>query len=470
MPAATARNRCVIVVGLDGAEPSLVFDLWRKDLPTLDRLMRHGVYGRLESTIPAITVPAWASMMSGLDPGQLGVYGFRNRSDWSYDRLAIANSTAVRHPRVWDLLSAAGRRVGVIGVPQTYPVRPVNGHVVGCFLTPSARSEYTFPLSLKRDIARWIDGEFLVDVPNFRSDDKDRILRDIYRMADQHFEVCRRLLRAGRYDFFMSVDMGTDRIQHALWRYMDPRHPKYEPNHALASAIHDYYVHVDALIDELLHLVPDDSIVLVVSDHGAQAMLGGVCFNEWLIKEGDLTLEAYPSTLQPVDAAAIRWPETRAWGEGGYHGRLSMNVSGREPAGVIKPADYERERDRIADGIAAISDPAGMPIGSRAFRPEEIYREVTNVPPDLLVYFGDLTWRSVGSVGLRSIWTFENDTGPDDANHARHGIFIAYDPTRDESGAQLPDLQIYDVGPTIMEWFGLDIPAGLRGRPMSLWQ
>jgi predicted AlkP superfamily phosphohydrolase/phosphomutase len=83
----------------------------------------------------------------------------------------------------------------------------------------------------------------------------------------------------------MTVDMGIDRIQHAFWKFMDPRHPKHPPGNPYEQAIHDYYVHVDARLAELLELVPDETLVLVVSDHGAQAMLGGICVNEWLLQE-----------------------------------------------------------------------------------------------------------------------------------------------------------------------------------------
>ena len=93
-------------------------------------------------------------------------------------------------------------------MPQTYPVAPVNGELVSCFLTPSARSQYTYPPTLKDAISGWVADEFLMDVPNFRSDDKAGILRDIYRMAEQHFDVCKQLLMRHRYDFFMTVDMG----------------------------------------------------------------------------------------------------------------------------------------------------------------------------------------------------------------------------------------------------------------------
>ena len=460
-------GRRVLVVGLDCAAPELVFGEWRDELPTLGRLMREGAWGPLESTIPAITVPAWSAMMTGRDPGQLGFYGFRNRRDHSYDGLTMANARSVREPRLWQVLSDAGVRVAAIGVPQTYPVAPINGHMVSCFLTPNARSEFTHPPELKQEIAGWIEGEFLVDVPNFRSEDKDRILADIYRMADQHFTVCERLLEREEYDFFMTVDMGVDRIHHAFWKYMDPKHPKHEPGNRFESAIHDYYVHIDAKVGRLIELMGDDTTVLVVSDHGAKAMLGGVCINEWLIEHGWLALEETPDAPTPIERCRIDWSRTKAWGEGGYYGRLFLNVAGREPEGTIAPEDYEAERDRLVAELSTLTDHQGAPLKVDAYKPEDVYAEVTNVAPDLIVYFGELDWRSVGSVGIGSVWTFENDTGPDDANHAQHGIFILHDPSDPGGGVELEGLRLYDVTPTILTMLDLPVPEGIRGEVIA---
>jgi len=182
-------GRKVLVIGLDCAEPSLVFDRWREELPNLNQLMSGGVYGNLESCIPAITVPAWSVMMSSRDPGQLGIYGFRNRADYSYDKMTIATGSAVKADRVWDILSRAGKQVVVVGVPGTYPPRPVNGALVSCFLTPNTtKSQYTYPPELKDQIAAWV-GEYQVDVPQFRTEDKDFLLKQIDDMTDQHFVV-----------------------------------------------------------------------------------------------------------------------------------------------------------------------------------------------------------------------------------------------------------------------------------------
>src|SRR5690349_18509140 len=120
-------ERKMMVIGLDCAAPELVFDKFRDELPTLRKLYEGGVWGQMESCVPAITVPAWASMMSSKDPGTLGVYGFRNRGDYSYQKQVLANALSVKTERVWDILSQAGKKVITIGVPQTYPPRPLNG-------------------------------------------------------------------------------------------------------------------------------------------------------------------------------------------------------------------------------------------------------------------------------------------------------------------------------------------------------
>jgi predicted AlkP superfamily phosphohydrolase/phosphomutase len=457
----------VFVIGLDCAEPTLVFERWREHLPNFRRLMDGGTYGDLTSTIPAITVPAWASMLSSRDPGQLGFYGFRNRADYSYERMSIATAQAVKVDRVWDILSRAGKQVIVAGVPQTYPVKPVNGYLVSSFLTPSTLSQYTHPASLKHEIANLIAGEYMLDVHQFRTENKDYLLEQIYQMADQHHKLIMHLMTTKPWDFFMHVDMGVDRIHHGFWKYFDERHPQYEPGNRYENAIRDYYIHLDRQIGERLALLEDDTVVLVVSDHGGQPMMGGICFNEWLIQQGYLTLEYKPEGVVPLEKCEVDWDRTLAWGSGGYYARLFLNVKGREPSGAIDPADYENVREELIQRIAAITDPGGANIGSVAYRPEDVYQEVHNIAPDLIVYLGNLKWRSVGSLGLNRIHTFENDTGPDDANHAQEGMYIYRDPQGHGQG-QGPVRHLMDVAPTILALMDVPVPADMRGESFAI--
>ena len=458
--------RKVFIIGLDCGEPTLVFDRWRDSLPNLGRLMAGGTYGELTSTIPAITVPAWASMLSSKDPGQLGVYGFRNRADRTYENMSIASSRSIKADRVWDILSRANRSVIVAGVPQTYPTKPVNGCLISSFLTPSTHSQYTYPAELKQEIGELVGAEYMFDVPQFRTENKDHLLEQIYQLADQHHAVVKHLMMTKPWDFFMHVDMGVDRVHHGFWKFFDEHHPQYVPGNPYANAIRDYYIHIDRQIGEWLGLLDDDTVVLVVSDHGAKAMMGGICFNEWLKREGYLVLEYQPDGVVPLEKCEIDWDRTIAWGSGGYYARLFLNVKGREPNGVVDPGDYERVRDELAERIAAITDPDGKPIGSVAYKPEEIYREVNNIAPDLIVYFGDLSWRSVGSLGLNSIYTFKNDIGPDDANHAQQGLYIYYDP-KSQGRGHGPRYHLMDVAPTVLDVMGIAIPEDMQGRSFA---
>jgi len=453
----------VLVIGLDCGDPHLIFDQWRDDLPVLKALMEQGAYGRLESCIPCITVPAWTCMMASKDPGRLGFYGFRNRADYSYEKLSIATGNAVKDDRVWDILSRAGRSVVVVGVPQTYPPRPVNGCLVSCFLTPSTESQYTYPAGLKAEIAEVV-GEYQIDVQGFRTEDKAWLLQQIYDMTEKRFKLVRHFLETRAWDFFMFVEMGVDRIHHGFWKYMDPTHPKHEPGSPFQNAIKEYYRYLDQEIGEVLERVDDDTLVFVVSDHGAKKMDGGICFNDWLRQEGYLTLQEVPPEPVRLEKAAVDWGRTRAWGDGGYYGRLFLNVKGREPQGLVDPDDYERTREELIEKLEALTDKQGRNIGTRVFKPEAIYSECRNIPPDLIVYFGDLHWRSIGTVGWNSIHTQENDTGPDDANHAQQGMFILYDPREYLGGQELTDLHLMDMAPTILDRLGVPIPPDMQGK------
>ena len=101
-------------------------------------------------------------------------------------------------------------------------------------------------------------------------------------------------------------------------------------------------------------------------------------------------------------------------------------------------------------------------MGNRALKPEDIYKTQRGVAPDLIVIFGELRWRSVGSVGHGSIYTFENDTGPDEANHAEHGIFIMNNAPGNPTGTKA-GLHLWDVHSTILDLFELDPAPGALG-------
>jgi predicted AlkP superfamily phosphohydrolase/phosphomutase len=259
---------------------------------------------------------------------------------------------------------------------------------------PSTEVPFTHPPELGDQIREWMP-DFMMDVPNFRSDEKQRILDNLYALCDQRFTLASKLIARDALDFLMLVDMGVDRIHHAFWKPMDPRHPQYEPESPFVNAIHDYYVHVDRQVGELLSQCDDGTAVLVVSDHGAQPLMGGICINEWLMANGYLTLKQVPSEPTALDKVAVDWSQTQVWGAGGYYARIFLNVKGREPEGTIAMADYERVRDELTEKLQTLPDPNGKPLNVKVFKPQQIYQKVRGRAPDLIVYFDDLAWRSV---------------------------------------------------------------------------
>lgn len=450
----------ILVAGLDCAAPELLLG---EELPNVRRLMESGVYGCLESVVPPITVPAWMCLAMSRDPGSLGVYGFRNRVDHSYRGLRTADSSWFRGVAAWDQIAMQGGRSVLIGVPPSYPPRRINGVSVGCFLTPDPRTDrYTHPASAAERI-RALVGDYPVDVKGFRTEDKARLHADILDMTRKHFEVVRHFMVEEPWDYLQFVEIGLDRIHHGFWRHHDPMHPRHDASSPWRSVVRDYYRLLDHELGTVLGLLDADTIVLVVSDHGARALMGGFCVNEWLVREGDLTVRQRPSRPTSLDELDVDWGRTRAWSSGGYYARIFLNVRGREPEGTIDPEDYHAVREDLAARLEATTDTEGRLLGTRVFRPEEIYASVQGVAPDLVVHFGDLAWRAVGGVGYDGVHVQENDTGPDDCNHAQHGAFVLAGPGVPEAGEVL-DTKLLDVAPTLLERGGWDVPVGMQGR------
>jgi len=458
------RRRKAIVIGLDCATHQFAFDAPAGALPNLTRLRDLGRWGLLESCIPAVTCPAWMCMATSQDPGQLGIYGFRNRADHSYDALVIPNSHAVTAPTVWSIATEHRRRSVIVGVPLTYPPTPVNGCLVSGFLAPSTDANYTYPAEL-RDVIRDEVPKYAFDVTDFRTDDKDDLLDRLYHVTRYHFSVVEHLMQTTQWDLTWFVEMGVDRVQHAFWRYCAPDHRLYEPGSPYEDAIPRYYQYIDGCIGSLLALVPDDAIVLVVSDHGARTLEGAFCVNDWLIGQGLLALKQRPDRPSKLKREWIDWTRTKVWAEGGYFSRIFVNVKGREPSGIVEPAELESLLADLTARFVSLPDNRGARMGNRVFRPGDLYREVRGVPPDLLVYLGDLSWRAAGTIGHHSLYLQENDTGPDDANHAQHGIFILADPD-DPARGEVTGVRIYDIAPTLLERMGLPVHPGMIGSPI----
>ncbi|MFH1034619.1 MAG: alkaline phosphatase family protein [Pseudomonadota bacterium] len=450
--------RRLAIIGLDCAEPSLVFGGLRDQLPHLADLMARGRWGRLQSCHPPITVPAWACMTTGRDPGQLGLYGFHNRRGFAYGEPALASQEDLDAPLLWDLAGAAGLTSTVLGVPLTYPPRPIRGALVAGFPAP-AGAALTWPRSLGPLLSRWASGPYLADLEGFRHLDPPELLSQAGEMARRRFAVARGLYRQYQPELFMMVEISLDRVQHAFWDQDGPGQ----------RAIARHYRLLDAEVGRLLPLLDPQTLVLVVSDHGCQGRQGNLAINEWLIARGWLKLKSRPQRAGPLKPEMVDWPATSAWSEGGYLARIYLNIKGREPLGLLEPGQASACKARLKADLEAMPGPDGAPLGNQVLEPAALYRQTRACPPDLMLYPGGLTWRASGSVQPGpggDILLAENDTGPDQANHAPQGILIAAPAgggSLAQAGQEVTGAALYDILPSALSWLGIEAPPGGEG-------
>jgi len=458
-------NKKLMIIGLDCATPRTLFKDFLDDCPNIKRMTENGVYGKLRSSDPPITIPAWMVMATGKDAGTLGVYGFRHRVKNSYTDFWIANSYTIKEPKVWDIIAEGGKKSCILGIPPTFPVQPINGSIVSGFITPDITSDYTYPADLKKEIEEKV-GEYILDV-KFRTEEKEELLSNIYNMTRIHFKTVKYLIKNKKWDYFHFVIIGLDRLHHAFWKHYDKLHQKYELGNKFENEIRKYYKYLDKEIGEILEILNDNTTVIIASDHGAKAMKGCLCVNMALEKLGLLKFKTNPEPGTKFENADVDWDRTYAWGWGGYYARIFLNVEGREEKGIIKQEDYEKMKDDITKKIKSIKDDNNNPMNTVVFKPEEIFSILNGDPPDLMVYFDDLNWRSAGTVGYNDMYLKENDTGPDDAVHDYYGVFVIYDPKK-KIGIDIGIKNILDIAPTALHILGIKIPNDMKGEIIKI--
>ncbi|HEY6879306.1 MAG TPA: alkaline phosphatase family protein [Polyangiales bacterium] len=447
-----------MLVGLDCVPPALAFDRYAHVMPNLTRLCARGSFARLRSTTPPITVPAWTAMISGRDPGELGLYGFRKRSPASY-ALTLADSRDVHVPRVWDLLAARGLRSTLIAVPPSSPPFAVQGELVSCFLTPDADAPHTYPAPLAGTLrARF--GPYIPDV-EVRASAREGLEEALVAMTRQHFAIARYLWQTREPDFLMMVEIGPDRLHHAFYAELDPSHPRHDPDSVFAGIGERYYALLDRELGALLSLADDDTAVLVASDHGARPLRGAFRINEWLQREGLLTLRE--QRLGPLDVRNVDWSRTRAWAEGGYYARVFCNVRGREPEGIVDESELPALVVRLAEQLRAVRGPNGEPWSNLVEPPSSLYRSVRGVAPDLIAIFAELDVRPIATVGSGALYADRDDRDADACNHDMHGIFALAGAGVTARGA-LTDCEIQDVGATVLALLDVPQPADWLGQ------
>ncbi len=337
-------------------------------LPNLARLQAEGAFLRCRSTTPAATFPAWTTCVTGVNPGRHGIFDFTEMARGTY-QLRFVNSTYRKAPALWQVLSEAGRRVAVLGVPATYPPEPVNGVMLSGFDSPVASAvdpSFVQPREYFELVKGWRFADY--DESNVGAGWHARTLPRLLRKIEQKEAIAAEILAREPWDFFMAVFSESDTVAHHYWMFHDPDSPRYQPG--MSDAIEQVYARLDAAVGRLREAAGGDCLVGVVSDHGFGGASDGVVhLNNWLEERGylrrragggamkALALALVPTRLRGVlfrrlqrlatraesraRFAGIDWQGTKAWSEElNYFPSIRVNLHGREPDGQVAPAEY----------------------------------------------------------------------------------------------------------------------------------
>jgi predicted AlkP superfamily phosphohydrolase/phosphomutase len=495
------------VIGLDGATFDLIDPLVRAGrLPTIADLLAKGVRGRLMSTIPAATVPAWPSFMTGKSPARHGVFDFFKRD--AHGKQRLVSSRDIRGPTLWRYLSDHGRRCIVLNVPCTYPPESINGVLVSGMLTP-VNGEYVSPREKATQLDSWTGGYRVNPRSKYvRSPfDRDELLRELQEVSVIQKRAFLKLLETEDWDFAMLMFRATDVVQHKLWHRPED--------------VAEVYELMDGALAEIAVSAGDASIWLV-SDHGFGPQEKLLHINQWLRDQGWLAIRpktsstlgqpelgvtigqesldlaasarlwlaraglgrdrartllprAFQPTIKRILPRALRrwmpgstyevdWHRTQVVNDNAFTQEtqaLLINLCGREPEGIVVPDEYESLRRGVIQALKELRDPeTGHRVVTEVYRGDELFAgPYADHAPDLILQLRD-GYKMIGDLVAREYVSRLPQTA---GCHRRDGIFVAAG-TDLASGLDLGELAICDVMPSLLHFVGLAVPRDCDGR------
>jgi len=512
----------VLVIGMDGATFDLI-DPWIEQgrLPALAVCLRKGTRSRLLSTPLSNSAQAWSSFITGKNPGKHGIYDFFETLSDSYG-VRFLNASFRKGRSLWRLVNHAGKKVGVMNVPITYPAEEVNGFLIPGLDSPGIDDDFAYPKGLMEEINSKVGG-YILEAGiwgHIRRGRPDKALEGLLEMVKTRTATARYLMAEKAWDLFVVVYTATDKVQHHFWKYMDPARPESHTSEPYADAILKVYEEIDKGVGELTAAAGDASVILM-SDHGAGPSSRRTMYiNRWLSREGflhfqdrggvsgqwgrlkyrfleranneikkrlprgakEVLLRLFPNLRDRVDSVlflpGIDWSRTVAYSREN-HPAIFMNIKGREAEGFVEPgAQYEQTRNRIIEKLKDLRCPeTGKPIVGRIFKGEDLYHGPEAFKaPDIVFQWNDFLYVHRPSGGGpetnfletlddKALVASENTARPSGI-HRDHGIFIASGNHLRENSA-MDGVSICDVAPTILYLLGIPIPEDMDGRVLE---
>lgn len=479
-----------LLIGLDGLEPSLA-ERWMDagDLPHLALLRAQGAFGPLASTRPPVTFPAWTTCVTGVGPGTHGIFDFTTLRP-GQRAIGFVNSGDRQAPALWNTLSAAGKRVCILGVPGTYPPESVNGVLVAGFDSPvSTRidASFVYPRARYGDVAAWGFADFQEGHigPGWHAAAHRALLDGIARKE----RIASGVLREEPWDFAMIVFGESDTAAHHFWLFHDPKSPRHKPG--MEHALRDIYVRLDQAVGELIDAFGGDAVIGIVSDHGfGGAGTGVVHLNNWLAQQGylrftparapwlkSLALRVVPTAWRgalfrrfgalvgrletEARFGGIDWAQTRAWSEElGYFPTIRVNPG---PVPAEDAAAYDAFVDELCVKLRE------WPAIAHAWPRGEIYSGAcVQDAPDIILElaledgYSQAALRARGGPVQRRLAPHEYLGGKERGMNGTHrdpGSILLSAP------AALEGASLLDIAPTVLAVLGVEGPA-MEGRSL----
>jgi predicted AlkP superfamily phosphohydrolase/phosphomutase len=306
--------------------------------------------------------------------------------------------------------------------------------------------------------------------------DEKAFMDDLFRAFDDRAQVILQRLDARQWDLMVGVIESTDRVQHMMWRLIDPQHPMYDK--ALAARFGDsierVYRKCDEFVGEVMQRVGNDVPIVIVSDHGFHSFRQSVNLNTWLVQEGFMALEGQaPGDKKLHDLFGggtfwenVDWAHTKAYAMG--LGQIYLNLKGREGHGIVSPgADASAVEDAIIGRLLTLTDPkTGARIVDAVYKADDVYSGP---------YLKNAAELQVGlAEGYRVSWQATLGGSPPGIVYPNmkkwsgdHGAFD-YKQTAGTLIATLPVVngitRIIDIAPSVLKYFGVTIPPDIDGK------
>jgi len=309
--------------------------------------------------------------------------------------------------------------------------------------------------------------------------DEKTFMDDLSRAFDDRAQVILQRLDARQWDLVVGVIESTDRVQHMMWRLMDPSHPMYDK--ALVprfqDAIERVYRKCDDFVGEVVARIDPSTPILIVSDHGFHSFRYSVNLNTWLVQEGFMAIHGQQPGEKKLDDLFgggtfwenVDWTRTKAYAMG--LGQIYINLKGREGRGTVSPgAESTQVQDDLAARLLTMTDPNnGARIVDAVYKADDIYSgDFVKNAAELQVGMADgyrVSWQSTlgGSPpGLvyPNMKKWSGDHGSFDYK-STPGTLISSVPLAAGSATS-----IIDIAPTVLKYFGLSIPSDIDGKPL----